>query len=70
MAREPTFSEVVERAEIGRQQAAELLAQHERLHEELVAIFERIKKLHYLLPVLGNKPPDPPPPPRVGRARS
>jgi hypothetical protein len=66
MAGEPTFPELVERAETLRQQAAELFAEHERVHDEPVAIFERIKKLHYPPPTLGRNPPDPPPP-RAGR---
>ena len=70
MAHEPTFPELMERAETLRQQAAELFAEHERIHDELVAIFERIKKLHYSPLVLGNDPPDSPPPSRAGRTRS
>src|SRR6266478_5504971 len=69
MTDEPTVAELFERAESVRQQAAELWAEHERIHDELVSIFERIKKLHDLPPVLGNEPPGPPPPPRAGCKR-
>ena len=69
MAHDPTIHELLERAADSKQTAAELFAEHQRLHEELVQIFERIKQIHYASPVLGTEPPYPPPPPsRLRRA--
>jgi hypothetical protein len=64
MAHDPTIPELLERAAELKQTADELFAEHERLHVKLVETFEKIKRLHYLPPVLGPPPPDQPPPPR------
>jgi hypothetical protein len=37
-----------------------LAAEHNHLHKELVAIFERIKQIHDIAPILGPDPPNPP----------
>jgi hypothetical protein len=60
MADDLTISELVERSTVLRQKAAELFADQERLQDELMEIFERIKKLHYQPPVLTDPPPEPP----------
>jgi hypothetical protein len=60
---DPSLDELLSRADDLKHQSAELFAQHELLHDELVRIFERIKRIHYTHPVIGPEPPDPPPPP-------
>ena len=43
-----------------REDQVRLAAEHNRLHQELVAIFERIKEIHDISPILGPEPPEPP----------
>ena len=63
MSDDQTTSEMADRIARLNQRRAELFAEHQRLHEELVGLFERIKQIHNQPPVLGDEPPDPPPPP-------
>jgi hypothetical protein len=63
MADDPTIAELMSRADDLKIRSAELFAEHELLHNELLRIFERIKRLHYAHPVIGPEPPDPPPAP-------
>src|SRR6266566_181197 len=51
MADDPTISELVERVCRVHRDTAEILAEHHRLHLELVRLFERSRDLHYRAPV-------------------
>jgi hypothetical protein len=62
MPNAPSLDELLARAEELKLRSAELFAEHELLHKDLVRIFERIKRIHYAHPVIGPEPPNPPPP--------
>jgi hypothetical protein len=65
MPQDLELDELLSRTAELRLRSTELFADHERLHAELVEIFERIKRIHYAPPVIGPEPPDPPPRPRL-----
>ena len=58
---DPRSRELFDRAANLHRHAATLLADHQRIHIEMVEIFRKIKRLHYVAPVLGPAPPEPPP---------
>jgi hypothetical protein len=64
MPNDPILDTLPARAAELKRESAALFAQHERLHVELLVIFERIKQLHYAYAVMGLEPIDPPPPHR------
>ncbi len=50
-------SELFERACRAHRDTAEILAEHHRLHVELVRLLERGRDLNYTAPILSDKPP-------------
>jgi hypothetical protein len=56
-----TSQSLFDRAADLNRQAHKLFSEHRRIHAELLELFRKIKRLHYVAPVLGRKPPEPPP---------
>ncbi len=53
---DPSISELVKRVGRAHRDTAEILAEHHRLHVELLRLFERSRDLDYMPPVLTDKP--------------
>ena len=59
-----TLEELQERAAMLTAERIELWATHQKLHDELEAIFKEARRLHFLPPILSDRPlPEAPPKP-------